>query len=183
MSDEPDADVLLGLLEAAPAVVMHLDEDLVIRWVNRAATQLFGYSRAEIVGTSVLDHLDVTWNPEALESVATALGSRGLRQPMTFRAFTRDGTATIVEVTANVQLHDPVLRGVVAYARPWTERWLLDQCLDAMAAGRPVEVSLRLLVEVLGSDTLEAAGSPGAAGGGAVGSGSAADGDGEGQGD
>jgi len=40
--------------------------------------------------------------------------------------------------------------------RPWTERWLLDQVLDAIAAKKPKSVSLELLVRVAGSDTIGA---------------------------
>ena len=42
------------------------------------------------------------------------------------------------------------------YARPWTERWLLDQAFESVAGGDPIQRTMDLLVEVAGADTMEA---------------------------
>jgi diguanylate cyclase (GGDEF)-like protein/PAS domain S-box-containing protein len=145
------------VLDLSPGIVLVTDRNLTITFVNHAATDLLGYDRAEVLGRSVLDFLDTDWNPDAFASIATALGSEGgPRPPMTFRAVAADGRRPIIEATANVQLDDPVIDGLVVYARPWTERWLLDRAFESVAAGDPIDRTMDLLVEVAGADTLEA---------------------------
>ena len=151
-----DPELLVRLLDHAPAAVLLVDDQTVIRWANRPGATLFGYSVDEVVGRSVMEYLDPDWDPEAFESIATAMGGEGLRQPMLFRVIRADGTRTIVEVTADSQMDDPVLGGMVCYVRPWQERWLLDRALEAMAAHRPLVETLRLLVAVAEAETLEA---------------------------
>ncbi|HEX7168066.1 MAG TPA: diguanylate cyclase [Acidimicrobiales bacterium] len=145
------------VLDLSPGIVLVVDGSLTIIFVNQAATNLLGYDRDETVGRSVLDFLDTDWNPEAFASIATALGSEGgQRPPMTFRVVTKDGRRPIIEATANVRLDDPAIGGLVVYARPWTERWLLDRAFESVAAGDPIRRTMDLLVEVAGADTLEA---------------------------
>lgn len=153
---EVDPEYLLRVLDAAPAAVVVIDADLHIRWTNATAIDLFGFSFDHALGRSVLEYIDPDWNPMAFESVVSALAGEGLRQPMLFRAVAEDGTKTIVEVTANVQLHDELVGGMVLYVRTWDERWLLDQVLYAMAASEPVEHTLGLLVRVAGAETIGA---------------------------
>jgi diguanylate cyclase (GGDEF)-like protein/PAS domain S-box-containing protein len=145
------------VLDLSPGIVFVADPLLVITYVNRAATALLGYEREEILGRSVVEFLDTDWNPEAFASIATALGSEGgQRPPMTFRAVTKDGRRPIIEATANLQLHDPVINGLVDYVRPRTERWLLDRAFETVAAGVSIDRTMALLVEVAGAETLEA---------------------------
>lgn len=152
-----DHELLARVLDLSPGIVLVVDRDLQITFVNRAATELLGYERDEVVGRSVLDYLDTDWNPDAFASIATAMGSGGgQRPPMTFRAITKDGRRPIIEVTANVQLDDPVVAGLVVYVRPWTERWLLDRAFESVAAGDPIGQTMDLLVEVAGAETLAA---------------------------
>jgi diguanylate cyclase (GGDEF)-like protein len=49
-----------------------------------------------------------------------------------------------------------VVAGLVVYARPWTERWLLDRAFESVAAGDPIDRIMDQLVEVAGAETLEA---------------------------
>jgi diguanylate cyclase (GGDEF)-like protein len=62
----------------------------------------------------------------------------------------------MVEVTANSQFHDPQLRCMVVTVSPADERFLLDQTLESMAAGRPLDETLRHLVHIAEADTLGA---------------------------
>jgi diguanylate cyclase (GGDEF)-like protein/PAS domain S-box-containing protein len=153
----PGHPFLERVVDLSPGIVFVADRDLMVTFVNRAATEMLGYGREEMLGRSVLDFLDTDWNPEAFASIATALGSDGgQRPPMTFRVITKDGRRPIIEATANVQLDDPVIAGVVVYVRPWTERWLLDRAFDSVAAGDPIHRTMDLLVEVVGAETMEA---------------------------
>ena len=151
-----DPELLLRLLDLSPGLVMLVDGELVIRWINQTAADLFDYTPDEIIGRSVLDFLDPDWDPAAFESIATAMGGQGMRQPMLFRVVGPDGSRSILEVTANSQFHDPSIDGMVCFARPWSERYLLDQALDAMAARREVPETLGLLVGVASAETMAA---------------------------
>jgi diguanylate cyclase (GGDEF)-like protein/PAS domain S-box-containing protein len=150
-------DFLQRVLDLSPGIVFVADATLTVTFVNRAATALLGYSQDELLGRSVLDFIDVDWNPAALASIGTALGSEGgVRPPMTFRVLSKDGRRPIIEATANIQLDDPLIGGFVVYARPGTERWLSDRAFESVAAGDPIDRTLRLLVDVAGAETLEA---------------------------
>jgi diguanylate cyclase (GGDEF)-like protein/PAS domain S-box-containing protein len=151
-----DAAFLARILDLSPGIVLVVDAGLTITWANQAGTDLLGYAIDEAIGRSVLDFLDTDWNPEAFASIATALGGTGPRPPMAFRVLAKDGSRPVIEVTANVQLDDPVVGGMVVYARRWTEQWLLDRTLDSVVAGRPILDTLALLVEVAGAETLTA---------------------------
>jgi diguanylate cyclase (GGDEF)-like protein/PAS domain S-box-containing protein len=154
-----DAPFLARILDLSPGIVLVVDADVKITWANQAGTDLLGYEIEETIGRSVLDFIDPEWNVEAFDSIATALSSTGPRPPMAFRVLAKDGSRPIIEVTANVQLDDPVIGGLVVYARPWTEQWLFDRTLDAVVAGHPILDTLGLLVQVAGAETLEAAAS------------------------
>jgi diguanylate cyclase (GGDEF)-like protein/PAS domain S-box-containing protein len=154
-----DAPFLARILDLSPGIVLVVDAEVNITWANQAGTDLLGYGIEETIGRSVLDFIDPEWNAEAFDSIATALGSTGPRPPMAFRVLAKDGRRPIIEVTANVRLDDPVIGGLVVYARPWTEQWLFDRTLDAVVAGNPILDTLGLLVQVAGAETLEAAAS------------------------
>ena len=48
-----------------------------------------------------------------------------------------------------------MVRGLAVYARPWGERWLLDQTLDAIAGNASLDDTLDLVVAVMGAEILE----------------------------
>lgn len=155
-SRQDDPELLVRLLDHAPTSIFLVDGEAAVLWVNRSAADLFGFDVDEVIGRSVLEFLDPDWDPIAFESIATAMGAEGPRQPMLFRAIRADGSKMIVEVIANAQLHDPVLGGLVVALRRWDERYLLDQVLESMAASAEAEHTLRLLVRVAEADILEA---------------------------
>jgi diguanylate cyclase (GGDEF)-like protein len=70
----------------------------------------------------MLDHVDLDWNPLALESIASALQGSGLRLPMLFRIRAKDESLHVVEVTANSQTDHPVVQGMAVYIRSCNER-------------------------------------------------------------
>lgn len=154
---ERDASFLRRVLDLSAGIVFVTDPSLTVTFVSQAGLDLIGYTRQEIIGRSVLDFVDVDWNPVALESVATAVASGGgQRQPMTFRARAKDGTTSIIRVTANVQLDDPIINGLVVCCEVWTEQWLLEQAYTSIASGEPAMRTLELLVEAAAVGTMEA---------------------------
>ena len=155
MTDESRAERLIGL---APMIVMIVDEQGEITWLGGALERLTGYQPEELVGTNILDHIDLEWNPPALESVGFAMTRQGLQRPMLFRIKRRDGSTFVCEATANAQMQDPEVGGLVAYLRQWDERHLLDVVIEQLAGGATLDETLQLLVEVMGAETLEADG-------------------------
>ncbi len=83
---------------------------------------------------------------------------QGLQRPMLFRIRRRDGSTFVCQATANAQMHDPEVGGLVAYLRQWDERYLLDVVIEQLAGGATLDETLQLLVEVMGAETLEADG-------------------------
>ena len=153
-----DADLLRQVTDGAPLVMGVVDAAGNVRWVSEASERLFGYRPDEVIGTNILDHMDVDWNLLALDSIGAAMVGRGLQRPMLFRARRKDGSYFVAEVTANSQMDDPVIDGLAVYIRRWDERYLVDGVVDSLAAGAPLDATLQLLVEIMGAETLEADG-------------------------
>ena len=153
-----DPVLLARLLDASPYLTFLLDSTGQILWVNDAVERLFGFRIDEVVGTNILDYIDVDWDPGALGSIAEALDADGLRLPTVFQVQRKDGSTQIVEAWANSQINDPVLQGLVVCARRWDERILIDRAFESLAAGEALEHTLRLLVQVMASETLDAHG-------------------------
>src|SRR5277367_1071850 len=101
MTDESRAERLIGL---APMIVMIVDDQGEITWLGGALERLTDYQPEDLVGTNILDHIAVEWNPPALESVGFAMTQQGLQQPMLFRIRRRDGSTFVYEATANAQM-------------------------------------------------------------------------------
>lgn len=144
------------LVAGAPMLMMVVDEVGTVTWIGGAVTDLTGHDPAELVGTNILDHLDLDWNPSAFDSIEAALGGSGLQRPMLYRIFRKDGSAFVAEVTANSQLDDPVVCGLAVYVRRWDERHLLDQVLENLASDAALDTTLELLTRVMGAETLDA---------------------------
>jgi len=147
------------LIDGAPIQIVVIDAVGTITFASDACARLFGYTAIELVGTNMLDHIDLGWNPLALDSVATALSSTGLRLPMLFRIRANDGSLHIVEATANSQVDDPVVQGMAVYIRSWNEQAGLDDILEGLAGDTALEERLGLFVSVMAGETLDCLGS------------------------
>jgi diguanylate cyclase (GGDEF)-like protein/PAS domain S-box-containing protein len=146
------------LLDSAPLLIMVVDASGDVRSIDGAVRELTGYEPDELIGESIIDHLDLGWNPRALDSIGYAMANPGLRRPMLFRVRRKDGSSFVAEVTANSQLDDPVIGGLAVYVRRWDERHLLDQVIESLASTAPLTTTLELLTQVMGAETLEADG-------------------------
>jgi diguanylate cyclase (GGDEF)-like protein/PAS domain S-box-containing protein len=164
MADRPapfegrDGELALRILELAPYVAMLVDAEAVVRWVSGSAIATTGYTTEDIVGRNVLDFIDLTWNPIALDSIGAALTRQGLQRAMLFRLVRKDGSKYMAEVQANSQWHDPSLNAMAVYVRRWDEQTLLTEVVEHVASRAPVGTTLELLTRVMGAETLEGAG-------------------------
>ena len=157
-ADEPSNELLHHLVDGAPLITIIVDGLGRITYSSANVRTLFGYEPDEVLGTNILDHIDADFSADSMDSIGAALVRNGLQRPMVFRLNSKDGTHPVVEVTANSQLDDPTVRGLMVYVRPWGERWLLDQVLEAIAGSTSLEATLGLLVDVMRAETLEADG-------------------------
>lgn len=155
---EATPDLLQRLVDGAPISMIVVDPAGTITFSSDACEQLFGYRPDELVGTNMLDYVDLEWNPLALESIGSALEASGLRLPMLFRIRTKAGSWRVVEVTANSQVDDPVVQGMAVYVRSWDEQSRLDDILEALAADHPLHTKLTLFVQVMAAETLDSVG-------------------------
>jgi diguanylate cyclase (GGDEF)-like protein/PAS domain S-box-containing protein len=153
-----DGALALRLLELAPYAVMIVDSSAVVRWVSGSAVATTGYTSEEILGRNVLDFIDMTWNPIALDSIGAALTRQGLQRAMLFRLVRKDGSTYVAEVQANSQWHDPSIAAMAVYVRRWDEQMLLTEVVEHVASRAPVGTTLELLTRVMGAETLDGSG-------------------------
>ncbi len=145
-----------AILDAIPGVVVVIAADGEVIWVNESMAELTGYSSADLVGTNMVDHLDLEWNPRTLESISYALDTPGMRLPTMLRFFTKHGEPIVMEATANNQIDDPQICGLVAHLRPSDERHLLDGILESFASGDELATTISRLHDVARAETLQA---------------------------
>src|SRR4051812_21592322 len=100
-----------AILDHLAVGVIVIDRDTIVRWMNRPAIELVGWPEEHVIGTSILDYVDTSWNPILFDSVVYAYENPGLRLPTLYRLKQAGGGTTIVEVTANNQLDDPAVDG------------------------------------------------------------------------
>jgi diguanylate cyclase (GGDEF)-like protein/PAS domain S-box-containing protein len=142
----------------APHVMMLVDNAGIILSVGGNLTQLSGFEPDEVIGSNVLDWIDTTWNPIALDSIGAALSREGLQRAMLFRLFRKDRSTFVAEVQANSQWHDPEINAMAVYVRPWDEQMLLTEVVEHIAARAPLDTTLELLSKVMGAETLDGCG-------------------------
>jgi diguanylate cyclase (GGDEF)-like protein/PAS domain S-box-containing protein len=150
-----DERILRRLVDCAGISVMVVDRNGIVSWAGGATGMLGGFQPDELVGNNMLDHIDTTWNPIALDSVGAALTGSGLQRPMLFRLLRKDGTSFVAEVQANSQWDDPDIDGMVVYIRRNDERVLLDEVVEKVASGADVDDTLAVIAQVMGAETLE----------------------------
>jgi diguanylate cyclase (GGDEF)-like protein/PAS domain S-box-containing protein len=155
---DTDAARYRGVLTASAYVSAIVDDVGTVLWISDNLTDLFGYTPDELVGTSMLDYMDLEWNTFALHSIGFALENPGQRLPMLFRFIGKDGTPVICEVIGNNQFDNPDVGGLVVNVRRWDERVMLDRVLDVLAGGEPLDDVLAELVQVMACESLESQG-------------------------
>lgn len=159
MKEARDSDAMAyRVLVESPFVTIIVDAEGQITWAGGNLEALGGYVADDLVGTNMLDYIDVEWNPLALDSVLYAMAHSGIQRPMLFRIRRRDGSFIIAEVTAQSQMDDPDIRGMIAYIRQWDEQHLMDNVLQSLASGDDIDRVFGLLINVIAAETLESEG-------------------------
>lgn len=146
----------LAVLNALPGVVVVVSAEGEVVWINQSMTDLTGFTVDDLIGSSMLDHLDLEWNPLSLASIGYALDNPGMRLPTMLRFHTAGGPPIVMEATANNQLANPAIGGLVVHLRPSDERQLLDQILESFASGDDLATTIGRVHDVARSETLGA---------------------------
>ncbi|MCU1370766.1 MAG: diguanylate cyclase [Ilumatobacteraceae bacterium] len=145
-----------AVLNAVPGVVAVVGAEGDVVWINESMTQVTGFSVDDLVGSNMLDHLDLEWNALSLESISYALDNPGMRLPTMLRFHTKYGSPVVMEVTANNQLDDPQIRGLVVHMRPSDERQLVELILESFMAGDDLASTIGRVHDVANAETLRA---------------------------
>ena len=145
-----------AVLNAIPGVVAVISGEGEVVWINESMTEITGFTVDDLVGSNMLDHLDLEWNPLALASITYALYHPGMRLPTMLRFHTADGPPIVMEATANNQLDNPAIRGLVVHLRPSDERQMLDLILQSFASGEDLASTIGRVHDVARSETMEA---------------------------
>jgi diguanylate cyclase (GGDEF)-like protein/PAS domain S-box-containing protein len=156
--EDNQAELLRTIVDGAPVVVVVVDADLNVTFCSDASERAFGWRPDELVGKNIIEHVHEDSDPLAFESVGSALGATGLRLPMLFTIRKKDGSPCVVEVTANSQMDDPTVGGMIAFIRPWNEQSRLDDILESLAGDEPLAIKLDHFVQTMAGETLAAVG-------------------------
>jgi diguanylate cyclase (GGDEF)-like protein/PAS domain S-box-containing protein len=137
-------------------MVVIVDPDGVVRYVNPPVTELFDRPCDELLGSNIVDLVhpdDRTTALEALDAtVELGPGGRGLA---TLRVLPADGSARIVELVGNNLMKDPVVGGILVSARDVTDLVRARKQLEHQATHDALtKLPNRLLFEELGEQAL-----------------------------
>ena len=132
------------VLDHVPLPVLVLDPLGHLTYVNRAVLDLTGWTEADVLGTTIVDHVhpgDIGWVAtayEQLNTVVTDERQRKSRPGLRFRILGHDGTAHPIEAYGGA-LGDDVIDGTVYALRPAVEDGLLDDILTGIGGGATLE--------------------------------------------
>ncbi len=143
-----------SLIQAVPGAVALVDETGVVVWVSDQCEVLSGFTPNDLVGTNILDYLDLESNPLALESVGYALENPGLRLPSIHGFRTATGAIVQVEAVANNQFATPGIGALVVHLRACDEEQLLHAMLSSVASGAPIDAVFKRLADLVAGPTL-----------------------------
>jgi diguanylate cyclase (GGDEF)-like protein/PAS domain S-box-containing protein len=153
----PDAR-LQTIVDGAPVVILVVDALGTITFCSQACEALSGWRPDELLGTNILEHIVVEPDSEEMRSIGSALAAEGLRLPMLFPIKLKDGSLKMVEATANSQLENPAVQGMIVYIRSWQEQHKVDDIVESLAGDDSLEAKLEHFVATMAGETLDATG-------------------------
>jgi two-component system cell cycle sensor histidine kinase/response regulator CckA len=109
---QADREQSRSLIEYTSDLVSIVSESGIIRYMSPSVERLLGFKPSELVGTSGSDSL----------AFQEALRQPGLCQPIEQRFRHKDGSWRVFETTANNQLSNPSIAGVIVTGRDITNR-------------------------------------------------------------
>lgn len=125
----------LPFLDSVPGIVALVGPEGEIGWISGSVEEITGFTPVALVGTNMFDYIDLDWNPLTLESIGFAVENPGRRLPTLIRFATKDGSGVVMEAMANNQFETPEVGALVVHLRPCAEQQILEEILEATAAG------------------------------------------------
>ena len=110
-----------ALLDGLPDVVLVVDTDGCLRYINEVAERQMGWRRADWIGRSVLDVVHPDDLPSALASIGTMQGKQ-TGTPIEIRVADADGGWHWMEVLGSNHLANATIAGLVLVVRDITQR-------------------------------------------------------------
>ncbi|HRF60606.1 MAG TPA: PAS domain S-box protein [Fimbriimonadaceae bacterium] len=111
---------LAAVLETAPVGIMVFDTDGVITYANTRFADLLGYTRADMIGASVADHVVEQFVGQT--EICLERRRRGIQEEYDRRLRRRDGTEVWVLVGSSPVIRDGCVVGSLAMISDITER-------------------------------------------------------------
>lgn len=110
-------------------IVLILDANTLIRYVNPSAERVLGYTPEDIVGTSILNYSHPEDILEIKNRFATGVDKPGIKTLIEARIRHKKGHWVYFEANYNNLLNDPDIKGIVVNARDITHRKQIEEAL------------------------------------------------------
>jgi diguanylate cyclase (GGDEF)-like protein/PAS domain S-box-containing protein len=143
-SDSPPPGWFQAVVERMSDLVVAIDGDGTIVYVNPAAQLWLGVEPDRLVGTNVLTWIHPDDVERAVASIAYGSEVDETIAPTPFRLVSFDGDVTSFDVLGHSTLHDPVINALLIVAREASHHEVVDRVLEGMVADAPFE---EILVE------------------------------------
>ncbi len=105
---------LRSVVRGTSGVIMVLDADGTIRYVNPTVERILGYKAEELIGAKAFDLVHPEDAERAKQTFSEVVQRPGVQTPVEFRLRYADGSWRRVEVVRNNLLDDPNVEGILA---------------------------------------------------------------------
>lgn len=143
------------VLHAAQAATVVVDRAGDVRFVSRAALELFDFDEADLVGHNMAEFLHPDDVAEMVEAFVSVEGDSTRWPPALLRLVAKDGSVIPVEVAGHGCFDDPEIDGVVYSVHRMDETVLLHRLLEALTTGEPLGEVLRVVTAMVDVPPLE----------------------------
>src|SRR5262245_45225246 len=113
------------LLGALGDIIMIVESDGTLRWVNDAAEDLLRRKKADWIGRNVFELVHPDDAPYTAEALITVAVRDTIGAPLAVRLEMPDGSYIPVEVVTSNQLDNPAIEGLVVVCRDVSRRGLV----------------------------------------------------------
>lgn len=138
-----------SMLEQISDLVIAIDRQGYLAYASAAATRHLGFKAGSKITNSIFHLIHPDDRAQVAASFKQVLATPGTTQPMRLRLSNITNSQIELEVIANNQLRDPILRSVVVVARDITERARAEMALSSYAGVLELIARSEQLEEIL----------------------------------
>jgi diguanylate cyclase (GGDEF)-like protein/PAS domain S-box-containing protein len=143
------------VVHAAQAATVVVDRGGNVRFVSRAALELFDFDESDLVGHNMAEFLHPDDVAEMVDAFVSVAGDSTRWPPALLRLVAKDGSVVPVEVAGHGCFEDPEIDGVVYSVHRMDETVLLHRLLEALTTGEPLGEVLRVVTAMVDVPPLE----------------------------